>query len=230
MSDNDLLAAGAIPIFNAMKDVFTLSCINISHNWITSEAADDVAVVLSQNVYMKEVHVAKNYLEASGIIALCKGMSKFSYLTHLDMSCNKITDKVAHDIAVLLFHNPELRELDLSNNLIQAPGAIKVLRTHSCLSKINICRNVITDEAADAIAKFLSQNTKLKEFDVSYNKLQANGAVKILQAIKKSNLLKLNISSNLISEDTIEVNLENNKMRSIYRIKQCVLQNVKLIV
>ena len=237
MSDNNLLAAGAITIFNAMKDTSTLSCINIRHNWITSEAADYIAAVLTQNVYMKELYLANNYLEANGIIVLCKGMSKFSYLTHLDMSCNEITDEAAHDIAALLFHNPELKELDLSSNLMQAPGATIILSTHSSLNKINICRNEITDEAADAIAKFLSQNTKLKEFDVSYNCLQANGAIKIFKAIKKSNLLKLNLSNNLISEDAadviisvlstntklIEVNLENNKMMSdtIHNLKEC---------
>ena len=239
LNNNDLLAAGAISLFIAMNGMFTLSCINISHNWITSEAADYIAAVLSQNIFIKELYLANNYLEANGIIAICKGMSKLSYLTHLNMSSNKITDEAAHDIATLLFHNPGLRELDLSNNLIQAPGAKIILNTHSSLSKINICRNAITDEAADSIGKFLSQNTKLKEFDVSYNCL-ANGAVKIFRAIKNSYLLKLNISNNLINEDaadviisvlstinkSIEINLENNKMR----IKQCVSDNVKLIV
>ena len=244
LSNNNLLAAGAISIFNAMKNMYTLNCINISHNWVTSEVADYIAAVLSHNVFMKELYLANNYLEANGIITLCKIMSKLTYFTHLDMSCNKITDEAAHDIAALLFHNPELRELDLSNNLIQAPGATIILSTHSSLNKINLCRNAITDEAADAIGEFLSPNTKLKEFDVSHNKLQANGAVKIFRAIKNSHLLKLNISSNLINEDAadviisalskitklIEVNLENNKMRSIHRIQKCVSKTVKLIV
>ena len=61
-----------------MKDMSTLSCINISHNWITSEAADHIAAVLSQNVFIKELYLANNYLGANGSIAICKGMSNFT--------------------------------------------------------------------------------------------------------------------------------------------------------
>ena len=84
------------------------------------------------------------------------------------MICSKITDEAANNIAILLFHNQELKELELSNNLIQAPGATIIFSAHSSLSKIKICRNAITDEAADAKAMLLLRSIKLKEFDVSY--------------------------------------------------------------
>ena len=227
LSDNNLLAAGAVSIFNGMKNMFFLRNVNISHNWISNEAADNIAAVLSQNTCLNELYLANNYMEASGIIVLCKGMSKISHLTHLDMSCNKITDEAAHDIAALLSHNPELKELDLSNNLIQATGATRIFNVIIAnLNKMNICKNSITDEAADAMANFLSQSSKLKEFDVSYNYIQAVGAVKIFKAIKTSNVSKLNMSNNMITDDAThditaalskrtklkEVNLKDNKM------------------
>ena len=117
LSDNKLLSAGVIKIFNAIKDMFTLSCINISHNEITNRAANDIAAVLAQSTHLRKFCLAKNYFKTNGIITLCKGMGKISHLTHLDMSSNKITDEAAHDIANLLFHNPVLKELDLSNTI-----------------------------------------------------------------------------------------------------------------
>ena len=229
VSNNDLLTAGITSISNSMKNMFTLTSVNISHNQITSDAANDIAALLSQNIYLKQLNLANNNLEANGIITLCKGMSNVSYLTHLDMSCNNITDVAAHDIAVLLFHNLELEELDLSNNLIQAPGATKIfsaMLAHSNLKKLKVCKNAITDKAADDIAKFLSQSTKLKEFDISVNYLQAVGGVKIFTAIKSTNLVKLNINNNIITDDAAdsikavlstvtkleEVNLKGNAM------------------
>ena len=88
------------------------------------------------------------------------------------MSCNKITDEAAHDIATLLYHNRELKELDLSNNLIQAPGAIiiiKVISTLIQLSRLNFCNNNITGERAHDRAAALSQKKILKELELNYN-------------------------------------------------------------
>ena len=250
LSNNDLLLAGITSISNSMKNLLTLTSVNISYNWITSEAATDIASVLSQNIYMKELYLANNYLESNGTITLCKGLSNILYLTHLDMSCNKITDVAAHDIAILLFHNLELEEIDLSNNLIQAPGATKIfsaILAHSNLKKLIICKNAITDKAVDAMAQFLSQSTKLKEFDVSSNYLQAVGAVKIFGAIKSTNLVKLNMNNNMINDDAAdgimailstvtklkEVNLNNNKMSHFTvnnLIDECSSMNTKLIL
>ena len=50
------------------------------------------------------------------------------------------------------FYSSELKEIDLSNNLIQATGAkmiINALIGHPNLNKMNICKNAITDEAAN---------------------------------------------------------------------------------
>ena len=223
--------------------MFFLRNVNINHNWICNEAADNIAAVLSQNTYLNELYLANNYIEASDIIVLCKGMSKISDLTHLDMSCNKITDEAAHDIAALLSHNPELKELDLSNNLMQATGATRIFNVIIAnLNKMNICNNVITDEAADAMANFLSQSSKLKEFDVSYNYIRAVGAVKIFQAIKRSNVSKLNMSNNMITDDAThditaalskrtklkEVNLKDNKI--VFHNMPKLSESMKLIL
>ena len=248
--DNNLLAAGIVSIFNGMKNIFTLRIVNISYNWITCEAADNIEAVLSQNTHLRKVYLAKNDLAANGIITLCRGMSNIQYLTHLDMSCNKITDEAAHDITIFLSHNPELKELDLSNNHIQATGATKIFDGICALlnlNKMNICNNAITDEAAEAMANFLSKNSKLKEFDVSYNYIQAVSAVKIFKAIKCSNLSKLKMNNNLITDDATcdiinalstatelkEVNLKDNKIThfTTHNLpKHCISKDTKLIL
>ena len=207
ISDNSLLTLGAVSIFNKINKLINLRNVNISRNWITCEAADNIVAVLSQNPQLNKLYLANNYLKADGIILLCKGMKMISCLTHLDMSSNEITDEAADDIAALLEHNLNLKNLDLSNNLIQATGATKIfigIRALSRLNEMNICKNAITDGAADAVANFLSQS-KLKEFDISYNYLQAEGAVKIFKAIMTSHLLKLNMSNNKITDDAAAV-------------------------
>jgi len=65
------------------------------------------------------------------------------------------------------------------------------------LTYLNFSHNAITDDAAESIAHFLSQNCKLK---LSYNKLQATGAIKILQLNNTKNLIYFDITYNNIGQ------------------------------
>ena len=49
LSNNESLSDGITRLFLKMKNILNLKRINISQNWITCEAADDIANVLSQN-------------------------------------------------------------------------------------------------------------------------------------------------------------------------------------
>ena len=203
ISDNSVLAAGVVSIFNGMKSVFTLRNVNISDNWITYKAADSIAAVLSQNTHLRKLYLRKNYLETNGVIVLCKAMSNILYLTHLDISCNKITHEAAHDITALLIHNPELKELDLSNNLMQTPGVTivcKAIRTLTNLSKLNIGDNNITGGAARDLAIVLSKMKPLEEFSLNLEASRSS-AVQIFLTMKSCiGLLKLNVGSTEITD------------------------------
>ena len=179
-----------------MKNLFTLRIVNISYNWITCEVADNIAAVLSQNTHLRKVYLAKNDLAANGIITLCRGMSNILYLTHLDMSCNKITDEAAHDIATFLYHNPELKVLDFSNNLMQIPGATTVYKAISTLTnlrKLDISYNNITDHdeiAFDTAIAFKLANTKPSE---KLSLLKSCSVKRIFLTMK--NIFKLDLGS-----------------------------------
>ena len=69
------------------------------------------------------------------------------------------------------------------------------------LRVFNISSNDITENAAESTAHFLAQNCKLEEVDLGFSKLQTAGAIKIAKMSNITNLRKLNISSNVITED-----------------------------
>ena len=238
ISDNTLLAVGAVSIFSGMNNIFTLRNVNISHNWITCGAADNIAAVLSQNTHLRKVYLAKNYLAANGIITLCRGMSNIQYLTHLDMSWNKITDKAAHDIATFLYHNPELEVVDLSNNLMQTPGVkivCKAISTLKNLKTLNFSNNSITDEAAEELAIFLLHSTSLQGLDLSYNNISMSGAVRIFKAIRYIKNLTIDISHNAIPNETTDklatMMLHNTSLRvlDISNFYKPVLQSIPVL-
>ena len=236
ISDNTLLAAGAISIFNGMKNIFTLRNVNTSHNWITCEAAGNIAAILSQNTHLRKVYLSKNYLAANGIITLCRAMNNIQYLTHLDISCNKITDEAAHDIANFLYHNPELEVVDLSNNLMQTPGtrivckAIKILTN---LKTLNVSNNIITDEAADDIV--LLHSTSLQRLDLSYNNISMSGTIRIFKVMRYIKNLTIDINHNAIPDETTDklatMMLHNTSLQvlDISNLYKPVLQSIPVL-
>ena len=203
LSNNKLLSSDIIKICQSMKNILNLKRIDISHNCVDYEAADDIANVLSHNINLLELYLNNNYLQSQGITSLFSEMSNVVKLTHLDISSNKITDKASDDIATFLLRSNNLEVLDLSNNLIKSRGARKIFeKANTSLKVLNLSGNALDDEAADTMAIFVSQNPLLEEFDISVNCLQAVGAVKIFKAIQNCpSLLKVNMSNNGITDE-----------------------------
>ena len=131
-------------------------------------------------------------------------------LRKFNVSGNEMGAKAAKStrISSVLCCSLKLEELDLSGNSMQTASIImifKSLQFISCLKKIFIHDNMITDEAAIDIAAVLSQNTKLEVLDISYNHVQTGGVIKIFQGIKHiSTLTKLNIAHNMINNGATE--------------------------
>ena len=224
LSSNHISTSDAIKIFKGMENISSLEMIKVSHNMITDEAAENIATVLSHNSKLKSLDLSSNYFKSESFVKIFDGMKNIAYLKKLSIGSNEITTLKAIDcITTFLFHNLELEELDLSNSFMQTGGVIKIfksLRSISNLKKMYIHGNVITDEAADDIAVVLSQNTKLKEINISYNNLQTAGAVKIFQSIMHiSTLTKFNIAHNMITNEATEyivsIVSNNNKLKEL---------------
>ena len=125
-----------------------------------------------------------------------------------DVSSNNIGSEMADNLAVLFKHT-ELEELILTDNILQATGFNKVakaLKTTSDLTAFSIGNNSIGDEAANVLANILSHSyiLKLKFLDLSENRLQSNGVLKIVRTLQNTCSLKhLNISNNNVGTGAV---------------------------
>ena len=215
LSYNNISTSDAIKIFKGMGNISNLKTINFSHNMISDEAGKYIAAVLSHNNKLESLDLSSNHFRYKGFVKMFDSLKNVLYLRKLNISHNEITIKAAHSIATFLSLNSKLEELDLNDTILQTPGTIiifKSLRCFSNLRKLFINNNMITNEAADDIAVVLSHNTKLGEFDISYNNLQAAGAIKIFQGIEGiSSLRKLNFAHNkIITDEATKEGLFNN--------------------
>ena len=65
-------SAGAIKIAKALQNTVNLTCLNLSNNNISEEAADDIAAVLSHNIKLQTVELGLNHLQSAGAIKISR--------------------------------------------------------------------------------------------------------------------------------------------------------------
>ena len=248
LSYNNLETLSAISIFKGMKNISHLIAINISHNRITDEAAENIAIVLSCNKKLQALDLSCNYFTSEGLIEIFKFecLKNIIYLKKLNVSSNKININAASSIGTVLSLNSTLEELDLSNNLMQAPAATIIflgMQNITNLKAINISHNMIGCEAADELAAVLSHNNNLQSLDVSHNNLNSDGCKKVMDEMNyKSYLKKIDISYNQVTSaaaDSIaaflsinskleELILSGNNFYQSYLFKNIYIKTIKL--
>ena len=110
--------------------------------------------------------------------------------------------------------------LDISENEIQTESAIRIFKALkskcSCLKTLNLANNCITKDAADEMALTLTTNNTLKALNLSHNKLQNMGIIRLMESLLTDNktLNVLNVESNKINDlaaDKIADTLTKNK-------------------
>ena len=102
----------------------------------------------------------------------------------LQIENNEICDKAADSIAQAISCNTRLENF---NNQFSTGCIIKIIEallTISTLTKLYISNSNVTNEAVDGLAAVICKNTKLQKFDVSKNKIESIGTVKITKALR----------------------------------------------
>ena len=155
-----------IKVARALQNISSLTALHVDDNDITEEAADDIAAVILCNRKLQLLGLSKNYLKTAGMIKLSRALQKISSLTILLANSNDITDQAADDIAAVVQSNSNLRVLGLSDNMLQATGAIKIAQAvqeynKSSFLSFTIFNNRISKEAKDKIKAILSNNLKI---------------------------------------------------------------------
>ena len=125
--------------------------------------------------------------------------------SHLDLSCNKFSNKACEFFAKVLDENITLSDLDLSWNHIQVKGGLalaKGLRGNVKLKSLNLAWNGLADDAARSLAGALLENGTLQFLDLSSNRISDTGAFSIARCLESNSSLEvLRLSKN---------NLKNN--------------------
>jgi len=185
---------GGVKLFLPSINTSILKEFSLENSYLDSEAADDIALILSETVNLQKLLLGRNNLNTVGVIKIFKAMDRISKLKVLDISNNDINANASRDIATFLAHNTKLAELYLGGNNLYEKGTVSIMRglKHtSTLVIIDLASNNINDKAIDDIVTVLSHNVKLEELYLDGNNLQAAGIFKIARVLQSTSFIKV---------------------------------------
>ncbi|XP_049318887.1 NACHT, LRR and PYD domains-containing protein 12-like, partial [Astyanax mexicanus] len=157
---------------------------------LTEKCCADLASYLSSNSNLKELCLAYNKLQDSGIKLLSAGLENpYNKLEILSLgSCNLSKESCAALVPVLSSNCSCLRELNMSDNKLVQDSGVKLLchaldNPHSKLEKLFLRGCGLTKESCEALASVLSLSySSLRDLDMSSNELLQDSGVKALSA------------------------------------------------
>jgi len=145
------------------------------------------ALCETEGLHINQLMLADNHLTTSSSKYIAE-ISMHTKVRVLNLQGNHLQDD---DYLSILVQSDTLEVLDVSGNEIQSEGAIrlsKALKLHcSSVKVLKLMNNSITKMAADELALAVATNTTLQVINLSHNRLQSMGIIKIFGSLQDSN-------------------------------------------
>ena len=197
--DGNCLGTSIVMIINALKDVSTLTELNLNENKSRSrELTPAIATVVRTNKFMETLLLNDSGLNDECVIKIAESLYKHHVLKFLNLRNNNMSEKAAKVLASVISNNTELKELYLGNNQLGLGASMVAtsLKTISTLEVLDLQNNSIPEQAVDEISAAMKANISLKKLWLDGNHLESS-TVKVVKALKAISTLKeLNLNDN----------------------------------
>ena len=192
LSDTNFLISSILNCTSTLEIVDISRCLHVN-----DEEAKALADGISSNPNLRKLDISYNDLTTSGVIQISKALQNTTGLQSFAINNCKIRDNATQFIAAVISHNPQLVELNISWNALTAVGVIRIIQSLTYNNHLQVLKAAgcgLTEREADELAKVLSDKTGLKELDLSWNELKADGVnvvIKALSAVVSLQVLKI---------------------------------------
>ena len=226
LRNNKLTTSGVITIAKSLSCLSTLKCLNFHKNQITEKAADDLSLLIMNNITIEELWLGDNNLQG-GMSKVLRALEVLPNLRTLDID---IPENVYDELSS--FNSlTSLWSLFLENNNLRLSGVrIAEGLCHFIRLRLLDFNDVkMTGVLADKLAVALPNMTLLQQLWLKNNNLGTDKVIKIAQSLSKLTAMKqLCLTGNQItgeaadaivsaihSNDTLEkLYLSNNDLRA----------------
>lgn len=199
--------SGVIAMVEGISMAKSLLSLNLSGNNIGWEGVESLTkAVLYTNIV--RLGLGNNKIGNEGADAICNMLMGYNInacpVETLDISCNEISTKGTNRIFYALTNNQTLKNLDLSNNFLEAGLPLNFtvfLIENSGLQSLGLSGCGIKSASLVMFPEAFPKNRTLAELDLSLNKIDDNGIEAICIGLSRNlGLKKLDLSSNYIKE------------------------------
>ena len=196
-----------ISLCKALQGTSLLTFLDINHNEVTREAANELATVLKNNKLLQHLNFSACNFQEDTLMLVADSLA-YVTLVSFDVSYNIITEKSAKQIAVFLSKSIYLEQLSLcacfAENSIAAMEIFKAIKQHSSLTHLDLKLNVFNNDLVELIASVLEHNLNIKCLDLGQCNLQKSRFIKIFNSLAKSNAFQyLNLEENIFNESIV---------------------------
>jgi Ran GTPase-activating protein (RanGAP) involved in mRNA processing and transport len=201
LSGNFIEARGAAAIADALTQNEWLTTLKLSDNALQVQGACALAEGLKQNSTLQLLDVSQNDFGDKGCEAFSTVLkSRHSRLTDVNIAKNGINRLGATAFAQALYFNSTLRKLEISDSNIQESAAEEfgiALANNTTLETLGMARCNLGEFSIE-IAKALAVSRSLTALSLSGNRMDTRSCLKVVQALPRGVLQKLDISKNFL--------------------------------
>ncbi|WOL10726.1 RAN GTPase-activating protein 2-like [Canna indica] len=180
---------GGIELAKALKSCSHLKRIDIRDNIFGVDAGLALSKTLEKLVHIKEIYLSYLNLEDEGTIAIANALKEsVPSLEVLDIAGNEITPKAAPALAECIAVKSSLTKLVLSENELKDQGVIlisKVLEEgHAQLKELDLSNNMIRRVGARCLAQAVSNKPDFKLLNINGNEISDEGIDEVKEILK----------------------------------------------
>ncbi|XP_070181149.1 leucine-rich repeat-containing protein 74A-like [Littorina saxatilis] len=172
ISDNNLGREGAKVLATAIKDNDSLQEIRAAGNKFDDKTGEYFAEAIKGDI-------SDNNLGREGAKVLATAIKDNDSLQEIRAAGNKFDDKTGEYFAEAIKVNTQIKQLDLSRNMLSIDGAIaigKAMEDNETIIQFDLSYNHLRGKGIKGLAKMLAKNIGLLNLDISWNGVGTEGA------------------------------------------------------
>ena len=167
LGSNKLQPEGICKIVYALN-YCKLSKLDLFHNKVGKNAAEKLAITISNCYTLKELYLSDSMLGTKGAVKIFESLKHKSKLQVLTLSNNNITDEAIDELCLVLAQNPRLQVLLLGRNKLQTTGVVRIAQfvkhENVIMHVLGLSGNNVDDQGKEEVYKIFTDNTLISVY------------------------------------------------------------------